>query len=275
MRFWQFTIRQWAKWKLNVLKRVAIEIFVSLIIGVVFGLFGPFGTFSAPLGLRVLYWVVFIVAGYTLFRPTLIVSEWLADHIGMSIWIAKALAIGVASLPMTLLVAWMLDGFQIKAALTSNALPYFYGQVVLVSLIVNFIYDLLFTRHPPDRAIKPPAIEAVVASGMSSIEAPEERAFHSRLPIGFGPVLALSGEDHYVRVHGRNRSELILVRLRDAISEMGEEEGLQVHRSWWVARAAVANMERSGRAYVLILSNGLKVTASRDGRELLEAKGWA
>jgi hypothetical protein len=151
MRFWQFTIRQWAKWKLNVLKRVAIEIFVSLIIGVVFGLFGPFGTFSAPLGLRVLYWVVFIVAGYTLFRPTLIVSEWLADHIGMSIWIAKALAIGVASLPMTLLVAWMLDGFQIKAALTSNALPYFYGQVVLVSLIVNFIYDLLFTRHPPDR----------------------------------------------------------------------------------------------------------------------------
>ncbi|KTE11438.1 hypothetical protein ATE71_11760 [Sphingopyxis sp. H115] len=57
------------------------------------------------------------------------------------------------------------------------------------------------------------------------------------LPPGFGPVGALKGEDHYVRVIGTRSEELILMRMRDAIARLDNADGLRIHRSWWVARA--------------------------------------
>ena len=56
---------------------------------------------------------------------------------------------------------------------------------------------------------------------------------------------------------------LILRRFGDALEELGAIDGLQVHRGWWVARAAVAGSEREGDRSLLILSNGLRVPVSR------------
>nr|QQZ51292.1 LytTR family transcriptional regulator DNA-binding domain-containing protein [Phenylobacterium glaciei] len=71
-------------------------------------------------------------------------------------------------------------------------------------------------------------------------------------------------EDHYVRVHTAVRSELILMRLSDAVARTGRE-GLQVHRSWWVARDAVTEVIRDGRNLRLKLLNGLEVPVARRG----------
>lgn len=46
-------------------------------------------------------------------------------------------------------------------------------------------------------------------------------------------------EDRYLRIHTDGGSDLILMRLRDAVGELAGADGLQVHRSFWVARAAV------------------------------------
>ena len=54
-----------------------------------------------------------------------------------------------------------------------------------------------------------------------------------------GVKIALQGEDHYVRIHTALGSELVLMRLGDAIQELDGLEGERVHRSWWVARRAV------------------------------------
>ena len=60
-------------------------------------------------------------------------------------------------------------------------------------------------------------------------------------------LLALEMEDHYLRIHTALGSDLILLRLRDALAELGPSRGRQVHRSWWVAEGAIASAERDAR----------------------------
>ena len=68
-------------------------------------------------------------------------------------------------------------------------------------------------------------------------------------------------QDHYVEVHTAAGSELLLLRFRDALREVEGVDGLQVHRSHWVARNAVARVERrrGGGRVALRLVNGSKV----------------
>ena len=70
----------------------------------------------------------------------------------------------------------------------------------------------------------------------------QKTLFLDRMPPRVGrELLALQMEDHYVRAHTEHGSALILMSLKEAIAELGDAEGMQVHRSWWVARGAVAD----------------------------------
>ncbi len=89
-----------------------------------------------------------------------------------------------------------------------------------------------------------------------------------------GDILALESEDHYVRVHGMARSELLLLRLRDAIAEMDGVGGEQTHRSWWVARNAVSEIAGTGRNRHLLLQNGTKAMIARDSIDRLQRSGF-
>jgi DNA-binding LytR/AlgR family response regulator len=77
-----------------------------------------------------------------------------------------------------------------------------------------------------------------------------------------------------VRAHTARGSDLILIPLKDAIAELEGVDGLQVHRSWWVARGAVAEALSSGRNLTLRLTNGLEAPVSRASIATLRATGW-
>ena len=81
-------------------------------------------------------------------------------------------------------------------------------------------------------------------------------------------------DSHYVRVIGEAREELILMRMRDAIERLDNADGLRVHRSWWVAKDAVASVRRDGRAAILTLRSGHEVPVARDMMPQLRAAGW-
>jgi DNA-binding LytR/AlgR family response regulator len=81
-------------------------------------------------------------------------------------------------------------------------------------------------------------------------------------------------EDHYLRAHTAMGSDLLLMPLKEALEELGALEGLQVHRSAWVARAAVEAPIWNGRALCLRLRNGLLVPVSRASVARLKAAGW-
>lgn len=64
------------------------------------------------------------------------------------------------------------------------------------------------------------------------------------------------------------------MRLSDAIAELEGLEGAQTHRSWWVARDAIVDVERGDGRAVLKLKSGIEVPVSRTHARLLRQATW-
>ena len=75
--------------------------------------------------------------------------------------------------------------------------------------------------------------------------------------------MALTVQDHYVNIRTTNGSELVLMRLADAIREVGDTKGLQVHRSHWIAVDQVTAASRKGDGAVLSMTQGDDIPVSR------------
>ncbi len=221
--------------------------------GVILGVFGPFGSFfNGNVLLRVFSWTVNLVAG-TLILGTLVPTI---------LRLALRLKLGrIPGLTAGLLLA------TIPVALFSSAFGYWlwpyavdrvrpeewYSQALMVEAVMVGLWLLISLAARP----------AQVAA------APETPAIDLR-----EPVLCLQMEDHYVRVHRPSGSKLELMPLREAIARYGKSDGLQVHRSWWVATSAVDGAERDVRNWRLKLSNGLEVPVARNRIAEVRAQGW-
>ena len=92
---------------------------------------------------------------------------------------------------------------------------------------------------------------------------PSQQRFHARLPDDVSrDVVYLKVDDHYVEVHTTGGSCLLLMDLRSAVAELGDL-GMQVHRSYWIARSHVtATVRRDGRT-MLRVTGGDLVPVSR------------
>lgn len=106
-------------------------------------------------------------------------------------------------------------------------------------------------------------------------DAPPSPRLMNRLGRGTtGPILRLSGQDHHVEVVTQAGSQMLRMRLVDAIQEMEPIEGHCTHRSHWVARAAIARIDRdSNQKIFVVLTNGDRVPVSRKYRSELEQAG--
>lgn len=100
-------------------------------------------------------------------------------------------------------------------------------------------------------------------------------AFLHRIPENLRQdLLAVQAQEHYITVHTSGGSELILYRFGDALRELMEVPGIQVHRSFWVAEGSVANYERKSGRLFLTLCNGLEVPVSRSFVRDVERSGF-
>jgi hypothetical protein len=240
-------------------KRLTIELLAMIALGLLIGLLGPFGTFNNPPAIRMLNWVMWLLAGYIFYRPTGVVAGWLCDATGLPPLGGRLIALIVASVPVTLIVTMMAMQMSFGEALRWPGFWTMYLYISIVSAVVVGVMGLSFRAQADDGP--PPA------------PAPEPDAALP-LPPGFGAILALKGEDHYVRVIGTRSEELILVRMRDAIARLGDADGLRIHRSWWVARAAVAAVRRDGRTAIVTLTSGHEAPVARDMMPALRTAGW-
>jgi hypothetical protein len=237
------------------------------------GFMGPFGTYMTE-GLveRIIHWWQLLMGAYILVRPAILALSVLAESTELPARPVVFWGVFVASVPLAIL--WRGVGQEEFRALKGYAglLPF----SLLCSLAVLGVSRWAQTA---DLRLRKPLQEP--SQQIASVPAPDhdgphasEPALRSRLSDGFtGPILALQSEDHYVRVHGENASELILIRLRDAIAEMDGVDGEQIHRSWWIARCAVAGAEPSGRSWAITLTNGEVAPVARDSVERLQARG--
>lgn len=88
-----------------------------------------------------------------------------------------------------------------------------------------------------------------------------------------GPLVALSVRDHYVDVQTLAGRGTLLMRLGDAVAEVGPVAGAQMHRSHWVAWDQVTGVDRSGDRIALVMAAGPQIPVSRTNRPRLVERG--
>ena len=86
----------------------------------------------------------------------------------------------------------------------------------------------------------------------------------SKLPADKRGILyAMIAQDHYVEFITNKGSELVLMRLSDAVEMTTPGSGLQVHRSAWVSTQGMHSLHKRGRNKVVVLPNGRDVSVAR------------
>ncbi|MEQ8507548.1 MAG: LytTR family DNA-binding domain-containing protein [Rhodospirillaceae bacterium] len=86
-------------------------------------------------------------------------------------------------------------------------------------------------------------------------------------------LIAVEAQEHYLKIYTMLGEDMVMYRMRDAVSELKDWPGVRVHRSFWVAKSAVQEVEKTGRTFKLTLTNGLQVPVSQSYRGLIEQEG--
>lgn len=238
------------------------------VIGVILALIGPFGSFQDPLPLRLIVWLGFSYLGYALYAPIDGIVVRLAPALQLPEWLLRVMACLVATLPMAVAVYVLprLPGPIEAPPLASMVTHYFY--VLVIGGLVTATFHFLGRYQAQDG-------KTAVAPSPLPVEATDNPRFLDSLPPELGSdIFALEMEDHYVRVHTALGSDLVLMRMRDAVAELEAIEGMQVHRSWWVARGAVEDVKRDGRNLRLMLAREIEAPVSRANVAALKDAGW-
>ncbi|HEY2661150.1 MAG TPA: LytTR family DNA-binding domain-containing protein [Caulobacteraceae bacterium] len=250
----------------------ATDLAIATAIGVFLGMIGPFGSFNGgPPELRIAYWVVNMWIGFIVLSTVVRTSLRVGIGLDLPIWFTLAVGVAIGALPLGYIVGAFSSLFWPGNHGRMSPLLIQYGQTLVISEPCAFGYYFL-----ADRGWRSAATKATQPAGQPGQAASEAGSgFLDRLPPRLGrELLCLQMEDHYVRAHTDRGSDLILTPLKDAIAELGDTDGLQVHRSWWVARRAVAEPVANGRSFSLKLTNGLDVPVSRASVAKLRAAGW-
>lgn len=234
---------------------------VAVAAGVVLTVTGAFGTLNVPIAIRLGYWMLLMLAGGLWGQAC---SQILERFVTLDErpWLSVALLTAMMTGPLTVAV-WALTGPMLNGFLMPvSQIPMLAGYVMMVTVVISTI-TVFMTRARP------------VQTHANAPDRPAAR-FPDRLPprLRGAAIRAVQAEDHYLRIHTDRGSDLILMRLSDALDELEGLEGAQTHRSWWVARDAVQDVQRGDGRAVLGLAGGVSAPVSRRYARALRASGW-
>lgn len=252
------------------------ELAAAVALGVFFGVLGPFGTFfNDTVAMRIAAWVGMMVMGVVIYGPALRVALAFGARWRQPVWFVLPMTVLVVAIPASALTAVIVTRLWPRVGPFMRPIDW-YGQAVILGLPLSAL--AVWSRWALRPAAPRPPVATPAAApahaGPVPVAANDAGRLLDRLPPRLGrTLLCLQMEDHYVRVHTDQGSELVLLPLKAAMAEV-EAEGLQVHRSWWVARTAVAAVVQDGRNLRLKLVNGLEPPVSRSSVAALRSAGW-
>ncbi|AGB75267.1 MULTISPECIES: transcriptional regulator [Rhizobium] len=198
--------------------RRPVVLLLPLVVATVFAVTGAFGTYvSMTLTLRLLHFVgVAIAICAIVFALCEIVRRfWFGG--ALPFWVM--LAIGVITAPAGGLIVLEALGLSAPRALSHVTYPELTTQVLLSNLVIGSLGWNLLRQSRTQSA----ACEAQHPPRSNS-----DQALRAKLPLGMrsAAILALSAEDHYVRVWTDRGDALILINLVAAIAALGEKAGV-------------------------------------------------
>ena len=235
---------------------------VALALGAVFAFLGVYDTDNLPFHKRYVFWTTTMVTGTV---TSALASPWIFNQLlrGRHTVLQLAVVAAMVSCPVLLVIVGFNTGFT--GPWPTNDLPMQFARVFAISFI------LVSGTYVAAKALG--LIGAAPAPGAAA-SSPIPK-FLSRLPAKYrgAELYAVSSEDHYLRIHTDRGEELILMRLSDAMRELEGADGLQTHRSWWVASNGVDEMSRENGKQTLMLKSGVAAPVSRSFAKAVREAG--
>lgn len=232
---------------------------------------------SAAFGLpgSYLYWLCRILIETCLFIAVLFAVENYLQQL-LPRWARFSAAIVISLVPFALAITAFdliiglpelgLNGTEqssrSRAAAFGLELIYLLDNHVALSLL------LLLPRLIPAKLEKP------VVSDKPPLSLREESVpfFDALEPALDGSLYSIEAQEHYVRVVTGSETRMVLYRFSDVVNQIPVDLGMQVHRSHWVAHAAVRAVAIKGQGMKLVLQNGNAVPVSRTFRASVESQ---
>jgi len=168
---------------------------------------------------------------------------------------------GLALAP-SLMLGKSLTYFATSGASGFGILP----ETIYYLIIIEIVTIMFFRFVRPLLALSEQS--AVVVS-----EQPQEKT----LTIGserfaLAAVRSLEAQEHHVQVSLSTGRETHRARLSDVVAQTNTADGIQPHRSWWVAYHAIQRIEKKGARSILVLEDGTEIPLARSRVE--EVNAW-
>ncbi len=234
---------------------------LSMAVAAFLGFIGAFGSETAPFWPRIGFFL-FIGLGCAVLVVGAVWSSLATPWLRARPQIRRV-TIALVLSPLTALWVWAAVGFAFLGGPSLSFLPRYLGYSFGMSVVMTALSWAIFGRRTESRPAAPPA-------------PPPGAKFLERLPFRLrdAELYAVEAEDHYLRVRTSRGSDLILMRLSDARSELEGIEGAQTHRSWWVAKGGIADVRRTDGRAILVLKDGAEAPVSRAHARTLRELGW-
>ncbi len=236
----------------------------SLGLGAIFAFLGVYDTDNLPFHMRYVFWTSTMVTGTA---AAALAGPWVFDRLlpDRNLALQLALVAAFISLPIWVVILGFTAG--LTGRWPFNDVPMQFLRIFAVSFIVvggGYAGARMF------------GLIGGTAPGPSPAGASPVPKFLERLPAKYrgAELFAVSSEDHYLRIHTDRGEELILMRLSDAMRELEGADGLQTHRSWWVARHGVDDVSRDNGKQTLILKSGATAPVSRSFAKTVRDAGF-
>jgi hypothetical protein len=224
---------------------------------------GAFETHTVPVLGRTVYWLSVLFAGRLAAFAISATGAQLLGALGLRlpIW-AIALLYLAAATPVITITVLGVTVCVFRTPLRWDDYLSLLGPVFVVTAASTLLHGLLHRVPIRSRAAGGPL--------------PSTPAIIAKLPEALqqADIHAVSAEDHYLRVFTSAGEALIYMRFTDALDALDGIEGTQIHRSHWIARAAVTRVHRQRGKIRFEVKGGIMLPVSRTFQNALRIDGW-
>lgn len=136
--------------------------------------------------------------------------------------------------------------------------------LTLETLYITFVFPLAARSRKGSHG-------AFSGSGVDDAD-PGRILYLAGIPIDSGALVLVAAQDHYVLVKTRSEDHLVRARLSDIVAQLNGLNGIQPHRSFWVAKEAVSDLVAIDGQKQLVLADESKVPVAR--ARLADVRAW-
>lgn len=240
-------------------------ILVSWFVGsIVLGLLGPFGTFNIlSLPTSLIFWFSVTALGLTILVPLNIVTKRIFGS-GRHRFFYDVVQTPVFTLiylePLQRLIIWYAKGEEV------------FGRVHTTMAIVAATLFLILIREIAI-ALRRPSAHAHNNQPNEPLQQAAPCPLTARLPDNTDPVIwSVSSDNHHIIVRGPTSQSVVLMRFSDALLALSTRQGVQVHRSHWVADEAIGSWMVDGHRLAIQLHDGHMIPVSKTFAETVQRR---